>query len=135
MLASLIGSYAIAPIGFLFPDALRAPLSGRLLVGLHFGVIGAVMGAVLGWAQRTEFRRAGIDAPRWAQVNALGAALGCALILGGIAFAPQGTLDHGKRALLTTGPIFGLVGAAAALVTGMYLKRLSAQRNTIGVLS
>lgn len=72
MPAFAIGWYAIAPIGYLFPDALRAPFSGRLLVGLHFAVIGALMGAGLGWAQRTELRRVGYDAPRWTLVNTLG---------------------------------------------------------------
>lgn len=135
MPAFTVGSYAIAPIGYLFPDALRAPVSGRLLVGLHFAVIGALMGAVLGWAQRTEFRRAGYDAPRWALVSAVGAALGCALVLGGTAFAPQGALGRGTGALITSGPIFGLVGAAAAIVTGTYLRRILAQRGAVGVMS
>jgi hypothetical protein len=135
MPAFAIGWYAIAPIGYLSPDALRAPFSGRLLVGFHFAVIGALMGAVLGWAQRNEFRRAGSDAPQWILVNAMGAALGCALVLGGTAFAPQGALGRGMGALITSGPIFGLVGAAAAIVTGMYLKRVLERRNPIGVTS
>jgi len=135
MPAFAVGWYAIAPIAYLSPDALRAPLSGRLLVGLHFAVIGALMGAVLGWAQRTEFRRAGYDAPRWTLVNALGAALGCALVLGGTAFAPQGAVGRGAGTLITSAPIFGLVGAAAAIITGMYLKRILERRSAIGVMS
>lgn len=135
MPAFAIGWYAIAPIGYVFPDALRAPFSGRLLVGLHFAVIGALMGSILGWAQRTELRRAGHDAPRWILVNALGAALGCALALGGSAFAPQGTLGRGAGTLITSGPIFGLVGATAAIITGIYLKRILERPRTIGVMS
>ncbi|MGH2436786.1 MAG: hypothetical protein ACRDFA_07315 [bacterium] len=128
MPAFIVGWYVIAPVGSLFPDALCAPFAGRLFVGLHFAVIGALMGAVLGWAQRREFHRAGCDAPRWTVVNAIGAAVGCALVLGGTAFAPQGALGRGAGTLITAGPIFGLVGAAAAVITGMYLKGIVERR-------